>query len=147
MSRLSMTLYSKLDRSDAPALFLRFALAASFLSAVADRFGVLGAYGSPNVAWGDFTHFAAYTARLTPYVPQQMVLALAWLATLLEIVSAIWLLIGWKSHWGALLGGGLLLAFALSMAFTLGVKAPLDFSVFTAAAGAFYLAKRNWPQT
>jgi uncharacterized membrane protein YphA (DoxX/SURF4 family) len=144
---LSTTLSSKLNRPDAPALFLRLALAASFLSAVADRFGVWGAYGSPNVAWGDFAHFAAYTARLTPYAPHQTVLALAWLATLLEIVSAIWLIIGWKIHWGALLGGALLLVFALSMAFTLGAKAPLDFSVFTAAAAALYLAKHNWPQT
>ncbi len=34
----------------------------------------------------------------------------------------------------------LLLSFALTMTIALGVKAPLDFSVFAAAGGAFLLA-------
>src|ERR1700739_838222 len=33
-------------------LFARFALGASFLSAVADRFGLWGPYGAKNVSWG-----------------------------------------------------------------------------------------------
>jgi hypothetical protein len=36
------------------SVFLRLALAGSFLSAVADRFGLWGVYGSPNVAWGSY---------------------------------------------------------------------------------------------
>jgi thiosulfate dehydrogenase (quinone) large subunit len=36
-------------------VFLRIALAISFLSAVADRFGLWGAYGQPNVAWVEIT--------------------------------------------------------------------------------------------
>jgi hypothetical protein len=39
------------------AVFLRGVLGFSFLSAVADRFGLWGAYGRPHVAWGDFSHF------------------------------------------------------------------------------------------
>ena len=35
-------------------VFLRIALGISFLSAVADRFGLWGAYGQPNVAWEIF---------------------------------------------------------------------------------------------
>jgi hypothetical protein len=42
-------------------VFMRFALGASFLSAVADRFGLWGAYVQPHVAWGDFSRFTAYT--------------------------------------------------------------------------------------
>src|SRR5262249_19858863 len=38
-------------------LFARFALGASFLSAVADRFGLWGPYGAKNVSWGNFSHF------------------------------------------------------------------------------------------
>jgi putative oxidoreductase len=38
------------------------------------------------------------------------------------------------------LSGLMLLVFALTMTFALGVKAPLDFSVFSASAGAFVLA-------
>ena len=33
-------------------VFLRIALGVTFLSSVADRFGMLGALGQPNVAWG-----------------------------------------------------------------------------------------------
>lgn len=39
----------------------------------------------------------------------------------------------------ALLSGVLLTIFALTMAMALGIKAPLDFSVFSAAAGALLL--------
>jgi hypothetical protein len=42
-------------------LFARFALGASFLSAVADRFGLWGPYGAKNVSWGNFAHFVEYT--------------------------------------------------------------------------------------
>jgi hypothetical protein len=43
-------------------------------------------------------------------------------------------------RWVALVGGLLLLSFAVTMTMALGIKAPLDFSVFGAAAGAFLLA-------
>jgi hypothetical protein len=46
-------------------LFARFALGASFLSAVADRFGLWGPYGAKNVSWGDFAHFVEYTGAVT----------------------------------------------------------------------------------
>jgi hypothetical protein len=39
---------------DLSALALRLALASSFLSAVADRFGIWGKSGEPRVSWGDF---------------------------------------------------------------------------------------------
>ncbi|MGH9762325.1 MAG: hypothetical protein ACREDR_24355 [Blastocatellia bacterium] len=45
-------------------LFARFALGASFLSAVADRFGLWGPYGAKNVSWGNFAHFAEYTGAV-----------------------------------------------------------------------------------
>jgi hypothetical protein len=46
------------------SVFLRFALGLSFLSAVADRFGWWGAFGQPNVAWGNFARFVASTGKL-----------------------------------------------------------------------------------
>jgi hypothetical protein len=51
-------------------LFARFALGASFLSAVADRFGLWGPYGAKNVSWGNFAHFVEYTGRGDVSVPQ-----------------------------------------------------------------------------
>jgi len=125
---------------DLSALALRLALAASFLSAVADRFGMWGKSGEPRVSWGDFAHFVAYTKRLTSIVPQHLGPSIAWIATVAEIVFALALVVGWQTRAAAFLSGSLLLLFALAMAFSLGIKAPLDFSVFSAATGAFLLS-------
>ena len=46
------------------ALFARFALGASFLSALADRFGLWGPHGAKNVSWGNFAHFVEYTGAV-----------------------------------------------------------------------------------
>ena len=50
-------------------LFARFALGTSFLSAVADRFGLWGPYGATNVSWGNFAHFVEYTGKVTSLPP------------------------------------------------------------------------------
>jgi uncharacterized membrane protein YphA (DoxX/SURF4 family) len=125
---------------DVSALALRLALATSFLSAVADRFGIWGKSGEPRVSWGDFAHFVVYTERLTSIVPLPLGPSMAWTATVAEIVLALALLVGWQTRTAAFLSGSLLLLFGLAMAFALGIKAPLDFSVFSAAAGAFLLS-------
>jgi len=52
------------------SVFLRFALGFSFLSAVADRFGLWGAFGEPHVAWGTFARFVAYTGKLNWFLPK-----------------------------------------------------------------------------
>jgi hypothetical protein len=49
---------------DYTSVFLRLALGISFLAVVADRFGLWGSFGQPHVAWGDFSHFVAYTRKL-----------------------------------------------------------------------------------
>ena len=46
---------------------------------------------------------------------------------------------GWRLHWWAFAAAALLLSFALAMTGALGVKAPIDYSVWTAAAAAFPL--------
>ncbi len=122
------------------ALFVRIALGTAFLSAVADRFGLWGAPGAPNVAWGGFGPFVAYTARLNPFLPAGFAPALAWLATAAEVGLGVALLVGFRVRSVALASGALLLAFAFAMTVSVGIKAPLDASVFTAAAGAFLLA-------
>jgi len=119
---------------------LRLALAASFLSAVADRSGLWGPPGAPGVAWGAWPVFVAYVAQLNWFAPTPLIPVLAWVATGLEVLLAIGLLVGWRLPWVALGSGCLLLAFASTMTLALGIKAPLDFSVFTAAASAFLLA-------
>jgi uncharacterized membrane protein YphA (DoxX/SURF4 family) len=122
------------------SVFLRCALGSSLLSAVADRFGLWGAFGKPHVAWGTFSRFTTYTGQLNWFLPQSTIPALAILSTAAETILAILLLLGWQTRITALLSGILLLSFALTMTGTLGVKAPLDASVFSAAGGALLLA-------
>ena len=122
------------------SLFLRIALGTSFLSAVADRLGLWGGFGQPNVSWGSFARFVAYTATLNWFLPKAMIPALAIIATCAEVLLGLCLIVGWQTRvaaWGA---GILLTTFAITMAAALGFKAPLDFSVFSAAGGAFLLA-------
>jgi uncharacterized membrane protein YphA (DoxX/SURF4 family) len=122
------------------SIFLRFALGFSFLSAVADRFGLWGAFGEPNVGSGTFARFVAYTGKLNWFLPEAAVPALAIVATFAETLFGILLVLGWETRRIALLSGALLLLFAVTMTGALGIKAPLDFSVFSAAGGAFLLA-------
>jgi hypothetical protein len=61
-------------------------------------------------------------------------------STFAEVGLAIGLLVGWRLRWFAFGSGLLLLVFALTMTLALGIKAPLDYSVFAASAGAFVLA-------
>ena len=122
------------------SVFLRLALGLSFLSAVADRFGLWGAFGQPSVSWGNFARFVAYTGKLNWFLPESVIPALAITATCAEALLGICLVIGWHTRVAALLSGILLILFGVTMAVALGVKAPLDFSVFSAAGGAFLLA-------
>ena len=121
------------------SVFLRLALGISFLSAVADRFGIWGAYGQPNVSWGDYARFVTYTAKLNWFLPAAMIPTLAMIATAAETIFGLLLVLGWKTRIAAVLSGLLLITFALTMTLALGVKAPLNLSVFSAAGGALLL--------
>ncbi len=118
----------------------RLTLAASFLSAVADRFGLWGQAGTGEVAWGSFPEFVAYTATLLWFLPHPMAVVGAWIATLLEILLAIALICGVWTRFFAAASSLLLLLFALSMTFATGPEGPLSYSVWTASAAALLLA-------
>jgi len=70
-----------------------------------------------------------------------MVPALAMVATAAETLFGLLLVLGWRIRLVALLSGALLTTFGLAMTVALGVKAPLNFSVFSAAGGALLLAE------
>lgn len=126
------------------ALFARIAIAMSFLSAVADRFGWwTPVLGSENVVWGNMGNFIAYTGVLVPWISKQVLPLLAWSVTIAEVVLGVLLIIGYQKRIVALLSGILLLTFAFSMMFFSSIKAPLDYSVFTASACSFLLYKNN----
>ncbi|MGB3345297.1 MAG: DoxX family protein [Aequorivita sp.] len=124
-------------KNKALKLFLRLAISFGFLSAVADRFGFWNADVS---AWGNWGNFLEYTAVINPWFPVSMVSTLAIIATSAEILFAICLLIGFKTELFAKLSGFLLLIFALSMSFSIGIKPVFDYSVFIASGGAFALS-------
>ena len=65
-------------------LFARFALGASFLSPVADRFGLWGPYGAKNVSWGKFANFVKYTDAVMSFFPSSLTVSFAWAATVGE---------------------------------------------------------------
>lgn len=119
---------------------LRLTLAAGFLSAVADRFGLWGKPGESGVAWGDWSHFLTYTSKLNWFFPSSLIAIVAAIATVAETALALLLLVNVWPRYTALASGALLLLFALAMTVALGIKAPLDYSVYTAAAAAFYLS-------
>ena len=121
------------------AIALRIALAVSFLSAVADRFGLWGTAGTGNVAWGTFPSFLDYTGLLLWFLPASLVPMFGWAATVAEVVLAIGLLVGFKLRWFALASGVLLLTFAVAMTAALGAEPAFSYSVWTAAAAAFLL--------
>lgn len=124
-------------------VFLRFALGIAFLSAVADRFGLWGAPGATNVAWGNFDSFLTYTAKLNFFLPNSLISVVGWLATGAEIVLGILLIVGFRIRETAFISGVMLILFAAAMTLALGVKVPLDYSVFAASAGAFLLAAQD----
>jgi uncharacterized membrane protein YphA (DoxX/SURF4 family) len=122
------------------SVFLRLALGISFLSAVTDRLGLWGAYGQPNVAWGDFPRFVDATAKLNWFLPTAIVPALAIVVTAIETLLGFLLILGWKTRITTVVGAAVLATFALTMTLALGVKAPLNFSVFSDVGAALLLA-------
>jgi uncharacterized membrane protein YphA (DoxX/SURF4 family) len=93
-------------------------------------------FGQPNVDWGNFSRFAqaqlVFAGGNDP--------AAGVIATGAEILFGLLLLVGWHTRATALLSGLLLLSFEVAMTLALGVKAPLNFAVFTGVGGALLLA-------
>ena len=117
-------------------LYARIALGAAFLSAVASRFGLW--HGTFTLA--SFDKFMRYTAEVNAFMPAVIIPSLAWAATLAEFTIGIALIAGIQIRWTALGASGLLALFGTAMAISLGPKSPLDYSVFSASAGALLLA-------
>lgn len=120
-------------------LFLRLAISVTMLSAVADRLGFWG----DNSAWGNWENFEKYTRQLTFFLPATLSTFSAYTATFLEILFPLMLILGFKTKIAAYETGILLLVFALSMSIALGIKAPLDYSVWVGSAAAFLLATQK----
>jgi uncharacterized membrane protein YphA (DoxX/SURF4 family) len=92
------------------------------------------------VSWGNWDRFVAYSTRLNWYLPDALQQPVAALATASELVFAVALIAGIYARLAAYGAATLLTCFALAMATGLGVRAPLDYSVFVDATGAWLLA-------
>jgi len=119
----------------AAILYARLALGAAFLSAVASRLGL----------WGDgtWTGFLAYTAEVNSFAPASAIPALAVLATVAELSLGLALVVGFQLARTALAASVLLAVFGIAMAISLGPQSPLDYSVFSASAGALLLSSSS----
>jgi len=124
-------------------LFLRIAISFSFLSAVADRLGLWGAPNTQYVNWGNWQNFVDYSNSVNSFVPTPLGNILAVIATALEIIIPLFLLIGYKTKLASLASGTLLLLFGLMMTISFGIKPSLDYSVWTSAGASFLLSQCN----
>lgn len=118
-------------------VYARIALATPFLSGVADRFGLWGTRSS----WKNFADFERYTAQVNSFLPLAVIPFLAWAATFFELVFGIALLFGIRVRLVAFGSAILLALFGTAMAISFGIKSPLDYSVFSASAGALLLSR------
>jgi len=115
----------------------RLALGTAFLSGIASRFGLWRLVG---VGDGSFEGFEQYTAEVNAFMPRASIPFLAWAATAAELALGVFLVLGVWRRPVALASAALLLIFGLAMALSLGIKSPLDYSVFSASAAALLLA-------
>jgi putative oxidoreductase len=116
--------------------YARLALGAAFLSGIADRFGW---YTGRNVGYGNFAGFVSYTAKVNSFMPAFSIPFLAWAATAAELSLGVLLILGVWPRWVALGSAVLLALFGIAMAISFGIKSPMDYSVFSASAGAVLL--------
>ena len=116
--------------------YARIAVGSAFLSAVAGRFGLW----SGQFHWENFDRFIHRTAELNAWAPASLMPVLAWSATVLETTFGLALIFGLAVRWAALGSATLLAWFAIAMAVYTGIKAPLDYSVFSGSAAALLIA-------
>jgi len=121
-------------------IFLRLSLGIAFIYAVLDRIGWLGPADGKNIAWGNWESFLEYTHTLLPIFNRTLSDIFGWIATIAEVLFGVLLIIGYKTKLAALGSFAILLGFGLCMALSLGLKAPFNYSVFSASIGALLLS-------
>ena len=122
-----------------PQFLLRIALGIGFLTTVSDRLGFLPS-DTRSIEWGAWDKFIDYTATLMPFLDRPAVNVMGGLATVLEASIGILLIIGFKTRYAAIGSSALTLVFALAMTTFLGIKAPINFAVFSTCTGSLLLA-------
>jgi putative oxidoreductase len=124
-----------------PAVLLRLTMAADFLLAVVDRFGLLGAPGRPGVSWGDYRHFSDYTRSIVlAFLPAGLAPAAALAATIAEITLGLALLSGLNTRLAATGAAALLATYAIAMTISLPAAQQFHYNVILLCAAMAALA-------
>ncbi len=129
------------DNFKIPQLLLRFALGITFLTPVLDRLGFLGSLGTGNIEWGNWGNFIDYTSTLMPYFDRSVTNIMGGIATVGELIIAIFLIIGFKTKYAAMGSCLITFIFILFMTTTVGIQKPINFGVFTATTSSFLLSR------
>lgn len=116
-------------------LYARLALGAAFLSAVSSRFGLW----DRTLDLKHFADFLSYAGQVLSFMPKATIPYLAWAATISETTLGILLILGFWTRWVALASAVLLAMFGTSMAISLGLESPMDYSVYSASSAAVLL--------
>jgi uncharacterized membrane protein YphA (DoxX/SURF4 family) len=116
-------------------LYARFAVGTAFLSAVAGRFGLW----DRTLDLKHFANFLEYAGEVLSFMPKASIPYLACAATLCETSLGILLILGLWPRWVALASAILLAMFGTAMAISLGLKSPMDYSVYSASGAAVLL--------
>ena len=117
---------------------LRYSIAISFLSAVADR---LGLWPKDVSAWFNWGNFLDYTATLNPWAPESLIPFIGYGITGLECILAVMLVAKYKVKISSILSSVLLFIFVCAMSMTVGVKSVLDYGVLPMGFSALALYK------
>ncbi|NML68542.1 DoxX family protein [Chryseobacterium sp. RP-3-3] len=128
------------DSFKIPQLLLRYALGITFLTPVADRLGILGAPGTGNIEWGNWSNFIDYTTTLMPVFERSIVNVMGSIATIGELLVGICLIIGFKTKYAAIGASLITLTFIVFMTLSVGIQKPVNYGVFTASAAGFLLS-------
>jgi hypothetical protein len=128
------------ERSRWLAPLLRIFIGLAFVSAILDRFGLLGGPGTPGIAWGNFRNFAAYTAQVNSFLPAAIIPALAIIETAIEATLGAAMLLGIRVRLASAGSSLLLWILGAAMTISLGIGSQFVYAVFVLAAGAWVLA-------
>lgn len=122
---------------------VRVWIAVDFAYSIADRFGVLGPYGSSGVSWGNWKNFVTYTHVLNGLLPIAAAPFLAVAATFYEAVLAVTLALGIYRRFFLIATSALTAIYVVTMTFTGGFVSQFEFAVLLMCTGSLFLAVRG----
>jgi putative oxidoreductase len=120
--------------------FVRLWIAVDFAYSIADRFGVLGPYGSPGVSFGSWKNFVAYTHVLNGLLPLSAAPFLAAAATAYEAILSLTLSLGIYSRFFSAATALLTAVYVVTMTLTSGFSSQFEFAVLLICTGSSFLA-------